>query len=181
MFHVEPSDSYHNMKKYFLAFTLVILSQTLTNAQGSMLPKDEEARALAVVTELFDAYRDGDSTRVSNTFTKDAVLQRAFKNKAGEYVLTAPDTHKKFVGYVGGGLDKLHDEQLWNSTVHVDQNLASIWTEYAFFLDKEFSHCGAENFLLQKINNEWKIFHLVDTRSVETCNVPETITMNSTK
>lgn len=169
------------MKGLFFLFISTLTLSTFVLAQGSMLPQDEEARVLAVVTELFDAYRAGDSARVSKTFTSTAILQRAFKNKAGEYIVTPADSFEKFVGYIGGGLDKLHDEQLWNSSVHIDQNLASVWTEYAFFLDKEFSHCGAENFLLQKIDNEWKIFHLVDTRAVDTCNVPEVITMNSTK
>lgn len=169
------------MKSLFFLFISTLASSTVVFAQGSMLPQDEEDKILAVVTELFDGYRAGDSARVRMTFTNSAILQRAFKNKAGEYIVTPADSFEKFIGYIGGGLDKLHDEQLWNTTVHVDQNLASVWTEYAFFLDKEFSHCGAENFLLQKINNEWKIFHLVDTRAVESCNVPEIITMNSTK
>ena len=162
-------------------FLLIIISQVSVLAQGSMLPKSDEEAVLAVVHELFDAYRAGDSTRVRKVFTKEATLQRAFINRTGEPIVSSPSSHDKFVGYVGGGLDKLHDERLWNTTVHIDQHLASVWTAYAFFLDKEFSHCGAENFLLQKIDGQWKIFHLVDTREVKPCNVPELITTEATK
>ena len=169
------------MKNLFLVVILLVSISTNIRAQGSMLPSSEEQAVLAVIQELFDAYRAGDSTRVRNTFTSTAVLQRAFVNRAGERVLTEPGSADKFVAYVGGGLDKLHDEQLWNTSVHVDQHLATVWTDFAFFLDKEFSHCGAENFLLQKIGDEWKIFHLVDTREVDACEVPEIIMNTATK
>jgi hypothetical protein len=169
------------MKKSFLIFFAIVGAIVNTHAQGSMLPSSDEQAVLAVIQELFDAYRDGDSTRVRSTFTSTAVMQRAFVNRAGERVLTEPSSADKFVGYVGGGLDKLHDEQLWNTSVHVDQHLATVWTDFAFFLDKEFSHCGAENFLLHKIGDDWKIFHLVDTREVDACNVPEAIMDAATK
>lgn len=160
---------------------LILLVPQINFAQGSLMPDSEEKAVLAVVEELFNAYREGDSTRVRAVFTNEAVMQRAFVNRAGEKVVTEPTSIDRFVSYVGGGLDKLHDERLWNTSVHIDQHLASVWTDFAFFLEKEFSHCGAENFLLRKIDGSWKIFHLVDTREVDNCQVPEMIMNDATK
>jgi hypothetical protein len=170
-----------NMKVILNSFAIIVISHLSLLAQGSLLPQSDEEAILAVVHELFDAYRAGDSARVSRVFAKEAVMQRAFTNRAGERVVTSPTSIATFVGYIGGGLTKLHDERLWNTVVHIDQHLASVWTEYAFFLDKVFTHCGAENFLLEKVDGQWKIFHLIDTRKVQTCVVPELITVNATK
>lgn len=144
-------------------------------SQQSMLPKSDDEQIKAVITELFDGYRAGDSLRVKNTFAENAVLQTAFYDKTANSQLSQPMPVSKFTGYIGGGLSKVHDERLWDLKIQVDNNLASAWTNYAFYLDNEFLHCGAENFLLIKKNGTWKIFHLVDTRQQTGCKVPESV------
>jgi len=50
--------------------------------------------------------------------------------------------------------------------------VAQVWTEYAFYLNKEFSHCGIDAFQLVK-DKEWKIIHLIDTRKKMNCEKPK--------
>lgn len=140
-----------------------------------MLPTNDEQLVKDVINELFDGYKAGDSLRVKNTFTKDATLQSTYYNKKGISTLSPAKSINGFIKYIGGGLAKEHDERLWNTTIQIDKNLASVWTQYAFYLDGEFSHCGSENFLLVKKDQQWKIFHLVDTRQKEECKIPESI------
>lgn len=163
------------MKSLILISLSVILSTFSALAQQSMLPVNDAEQVKNIITELFDGYRAGDSLRVKNTFTSNAMLQTAFYNKAGESQLSKPSPVSKFTAYIGGGFEEEHDERLWNIEVKVDNNLATVWTKYAFYLGGEFSHCGAENFLLLKENSQWKIFHLVDTRQKSNCEIPNKV------
>lgn len=163
------------MRKIVFTFFLAVLSIPALYAQDSMLPQSDERQVEAVINELFNGYKAGDSLRVKNTFTENATLQTAFYNKEGQSQLSEPMPLSKFLAYIGAGLEKEHDERLWNLTIHIDNNLASAWTNYAFYLDGQFLHCGAENFLLTKTSEGWRIFHLVDTRQQTGCKVPEQV------
>ncbi len=103
------------------------------------------------------------------------MLQTAYFDKSGKSQLSESSPVSKFISYVGGGFEKKHDEQLWDIEVKIDNNLATVCAKYAFYLNGYFSHCGAENFLLLKKNNQWKIFHLVDTKQQSDCKIPDSI------
>lgn len=159
-----------------LRTTLILLITVFSaSAQQSMLPVSDTELVKSVITELFNGYRAGDSLRVKNTFTDNAMLQTAYFDKTGTSQLSKPSPVSKFIAYVGAGFEKEHDEQLWDIEIKIDNNLATVWCKYAFYLDGNFSHCGAENFLLIKKSNGWKIFHLVDTRQQTNCKIPDSI------
>ena len=138
----------------------------------------EQEVVMATILELFDGYRAADSSRVRAVFTENASLMRVGE-KDGEPHLSGGSIDS-FVNYVGSGLDKLHDEPVWDYKVHIDQNLASVWTKYAFYLDGQFHHCGAESFQLFKSKEGWKIFLLVDT-SHDECDIPDYVRVKSEK
>lgn len=129
----------------------------------------EETIIKNVILELFDGYRAGDSARVAATFTSTAILQSVGKNKEGKVELAEPLPVQKFLDYIGGGFSEVHDERLWETQVFYDELMATVWTKYAFFLGNNFHHCGTETFHLRKVNGDWKIFYLVDTRQLEDC------------
>ncbi|MCB0496820.1 MAG: nuclear transport factor 2 family protein [Cyclobacteriaceae bacterium] len=163
------------MKKKLFAYFLLFFGSFAAFCQSSLVPSSEEQKIERVIREVFDGYKAGDSTRVGDLFTKDAVLQTAFYNKEGKSQLSELMPVSKFLSYIGSGLQKVHDERIWNLSVKVDNNLASAWTNYAFYLNGQFLHCGAENFLLIQTSEGWKIFHLVDTRQQTGCSVPDFI------
>lgn len=165
------------MRKFVFTYLAILLSTSLINlhAQSSMLPPSEEKQIESVIGELFGSYRAGDSLRVKNIFTSDATMQTAFYTKEGHSQISKPMPISKLLAYIGAGLEQEHDERLWNLSINIDNNLASAWTNYAFYLDGKFLHCGAESFLLTKTATGWKIFHLVDTRQQTGCKVPEQV------
>jgi hypothetical protein len=163
------------MKDKLLTFIFLIFFSFTSLAQQSMLPPNDEVLVKNTIIELFDGYRDGDSLRVKNSFTYNATMQTAYFDKSGQSQLSKATSISNFVSYIGSGLDKEHDERIWDIEVKIDNNLATVWAKYAFYLDGSFSHCGAENFLLLKQNNQWKIFHLVDTRQKADCTIPDSI------
>jgi len=52
----------------------------------------------------------------------------------------------------------------------IDSQLASVWTDYKFYIGDKFSHCGVNSFQLVKLNDGWKIVYIIDTRRKEGCN-----------
>ena len=134
----------------------------------------EQKEVLGVIEELFDGYREGDSSKVSKTFLKEAMMQR-IQEKDGKTIVTESRSVQNWLNYIGSGLEKMHDEPIWDSVVQIDGGLANVWTKYAFYLDGEFSHCGVDSFTLVKTDLGWKIFHIVDTGRKEGCDIPTEI------
>lgn len=129
----------------------------------------------SVIQELFDGYRAGDSTRVRAVFTADAHAQTILTTTEGVDKLSDLTSIDNFIKYIGGGFEEVHDEKFWDMDINADNQLATVWTKYAFFLDEKFIHCGTETFLLRKEKSDWKIFYLVDTRQQTGCKLPAEI------
>ena len=156
--------------KFSALFILALLISIYVKAQ-----QQEKNKINSTIQELFDAYRAGDSARVAATFTSEASLQTVHKDKQGKVVLSEPMPVQKLLEYIGGGLSEVHDERLWDTQIFHDEYLATVWTKYAFYLGKKFIHCGTEAFQLRKVEGNWKIFYLVDTRQLENCKVPASV------
>jgi len=62
-----------------------------------------------------------------------------------------------------------YDERITFDLVKIDGELAMVWAPYKFYLGEKFSHCGVDAFQLVKINNNWKIQYLIDTRRRQGC------------
>lgn len=143
--------------------------QPVQARQDAQARQAEEEAVLSVVQRLFDAMRVADSAAVRAVFHPDAVLIGTEDPQGEASVSIRPIA--RFVRAVGGATGEW-DERWWEWRVRIDQNLASVWTEYAFYLDGEFSHCGVDAFLLGRDGTEWRIVSLADTRRREGCEDP---------
>lgn len=150
------------MSKVYLS-AILLLFTTSVFAQST----DEEAIE-AVVTTLFDGMRAGDSTMVASTFLNDAVMQTVQLNREGE-VVRSVGSLSGFKNAVGTPHPDVWDEQITSVDIRIDGNLASVWTPYKFFVGDQFSHCGVNSFQMVKLNNEWKITYIIDTRRRDNC------------
>lgn len=157
------------------AILLILTLSTAFVSFGQGKDSKREEKITIVIQELFDGYRAGDSTRVRAVFTADALAQTILTSTEGEDKISDVVSIDNFIKYIGGGLEEVHDEKLWDMEIHSDPQLATVWTKYAFFLGEKFTHCGTETFLLRKANNDWKIFYLVDTRQKTGCKLPAEI------
>jgi len=61
------------------------------------------------------------------------------------------------------------DERIIYDVIKIDGPLAIVWAPYKFYYKGVFSHCGVDSFQLVKINGEWKIQYLIDTRKKAGC------------
>ena len=75
-----------------------------------------------------------------------------------------------FLKAIGTPHPEVWNEKIWNTEIRIDDNLAQIWTDYAFYVDDRFSHCGVDAFqLVKETDGKWRIVHLIDTRRKEPC------------
>ncbi|WP_286232608.1 hypothetical protein [Thalassotalea sediminis] len=142
------------MKKITIALFLIFaMKQTFANDSQIVQP----------ITNMFDAMREHDGDKLLAQFTAGAMLERATK----EDTIEVSDL-QKFAEFVKQ-TPKYLDEHLLNIDVRTSDNLASVWTPYAFYLDEKLSHCGVNSFQLIKVNNKWKIQYLIDNTHQGNC------------
>ncbi|MBO6576892.1 MAG: nuclear transport factor 2 family protein [Rhodothermales bacterium] len=140
-----------------------------------LLPVTAQDRSVhevrAKIDQMFDGMRAGDSTAVRDVFAPGARLVSSGNRPDGTPVMQASDIDG-FVTAVGSPQDRAWNEKIWNVEIDVQDNLASAWMEYAFFLDEDFSHCGVNHFQFAR-NSEgaWKAIALADTRAREACDL----------
>lgn len=161
------------MKKLGLIIFLVgfIFFSLEIHAQDD-LKKDKQA-VEQVIIDLFDGMREADSAKVKALFDQDVQLYTSFTNKEGKDILKKGEL-APFLNAIGSPHDKIWDEKIWNTKVKVDKGIAQVWTDYAFYIGSDFSHCGIDAFHLTKdTSGKWKIVHLMDTRRKEGCIEPK--------
>ena len=101
--------------------------------------------------------------------TDDITLQSISKNNEGKTVLNKSEFNRFVTSIASIPKERNFKEKLIGFSIQVDGDMANAWTPYEFWIDNKFSHCGVNSFQLIKINNEWKIIYLVDTRRRDKC------------
>lgn len=137
------------MKKIFF-----LLISSFSFAQNT-----SEKEIVKPIETLFNAMKSADSLGVINAFSGSAIMQTFDKNQE-----IRTDKVEDFAKQVGASQAGDLDERFTISKVLVDGNMASVWVPYQFYYKGNFSHCGVNSFQLAKINNEWKIQYIIDTR-----------------
>lgn len=150
-------------------WTLALMIATAIGLPAPLAAQSPEESVLEIVTRLFDGMRAADSAAVRATFHESARLV-ATGGEGEDAVRFLPvDAFVRAVGNATGEWD----ERFWDPEVRIDGDLATVWTEYAFYLDGDFSHCGVDAFVLARTGEGWKIVSIADTRRTEGCDVPE--------
>jgi Putative lumazine-binding len=148
------------------AIVALVLCPPPVAAQASA---SESVAQMAVVNELFDAMRAGDSARVRAVFHPQlvsTVTSDVGRDGVARVRMTSVDG---FVKAMGTPHAEVYDERLFNPRVLIDGTLASVWVDYSFYLGTTFSHCGVDIFQLAKVGESWKIVALSDTRRTTGC------------
>jgi hypothetical protein len=142
------------MKKIFF-----LLISSFSFAQNT-----SEKEIIKPIENLFNAMKSTDSLGVKNAFSGSAIMQTFGKNQE-----IRTDKVEDFAKQVGASQAGDLDERFTISKILVDGNMASVWVPYQFYYKGNFSHCGVNSFQLAKINNEWKIQYIIDTRRKDNC------------
>jgi hypothetical protein len=122
----------------------------------------------ATINRFFEGMKMGDTTVIQSTMSEGVIFQTISKNKEGETVVKTENISAFFQSIAKVEKGAL-DERITFKSVEFDGPLASVWTPYQFYFKGQFVHCGANSFQLVKLNGEWKIQYLVDTRRKKGC------------
>ncbi|KQT33118.1 hypothetical protein ASG22_18020 [Chryseobacterium sp. Leaf405] len=115
------------------------------------------------IRNLFIAMKNVDPELLKTAFSDTAILQTITKDGVKN------EDIKEFITSISKMSKDDLDERITIDAIHIDGNLASVFTPYSFYFKGKFSHCGANSFQLIKQNGEWKIQYLIDTRRKENC------------
>lgn len=150
------------MKRFLFFLTLLSLFNLFAFAQTA------EDSVKATINRLFTAMKTSDSALLKTCFAEKCILQTIARNKEGK--LSIPDESvDDFARSISTQPKDALDEQIVFDVVKVDGPLAIAWTPYNFYYQGKFSHCGVNSFQLVRINGEWKIQYLIDTRRKSGC------------
>jgi len=119
------------------------------------------------INKLFTAMKNGDSKALLECFNDTAILQTVEERNGNVSVRT--EAIKEFADFVGTQKQGDADERITFDMVKTDGALAIAWTPYQFYYKGQFSHCGVDSYQLVRINGEWKIQYLIDTRRKTNC------------
>jgi hypothetical protein len=159
------------MKNSILLIIILLGTSILGFSQNATGEKEVEE----VIKRLFKGMELGDSAMVHSTFASSVTMATVYKDKTGAPQIRREDSIKGFLEAVGKPHTEILYEEIWDVEVKIDGDFAQAWCDYAFYVDKNFSHCGIDAFHFFKEKDGWKIFHLADTRRKTDCNIPENI------
>ena len=142
-------------------------------------PSADETAVVQVIKDLFDGMRAADSSSMRPLFHPSARLQTIYTSKAGEPVLKDA-TVQDWLNSVAAPHEEVYDEQIFTYRTEIDGRMATVWTEYTFYLGDQLSHCGVNALHLFNSDAGWKITQVRDTRRRSDCQQDPVRQINAT-
>ncbi len=163
--------------KFFVSYGMIRLLLPIVFALGmGRVLAQEEARVRIPIDNLFAGMAAGDSALARTAFADRVSLATIMKSKDGQSVIRHESSIADFMKAIGSAHAQPFNEPIWDVEIRIDGNFAQVWAKYAFYLGKQFSHCGVDAFhLFKNPQGDWKIFHLADTRQKEGCVIPKEV------
>ena len=146
----------------------ILIMLTMVFSSISLHAQSAEDSVKAAVNKLFEGMKNADASMVSSSFSDSAVLQTITKNKEGKTIVRNEQV-KAFAEFVSKQKKGAADEKINFETIKIDGPLAIAWTPYKFYYEGKFSHCGVNSFQLVRVDGQWKIQYLIDTRRRQGC------------
>ena len=148
--------------KYFLIVLTTVFTFLSAKAQTA------EDSVKAVINKMFTAMKTADGKLLKSTFSDSIVFQTIGRSRDGNLVVSN-ESPEEFIEQIGKAVPGTLDERIEFETVKTDGPLAIAWTPYTFYYNGQFSHCGVNSFQLVRLNGEWKVQYIIDTRRKTGC------------
>ena len=150
------------MFRIVLFLTFLLSGYTYAQSQST------EDSVKSAVNLLFEGMKNADPSLLKKAFSDSAILQTIGRNKEGK-IMIRNESIDAFAQAIGKSPKGALDERIQFETIKIDGPLAIVWTPYKFYYEGKFSHCGVNSFQLVRINGEWRIQYLIDTRRKDGC------------
>lgn len=152
--------------KKILSALLLFLATTEINAQTAGSSSEDSIRH--VVNNTFIAMKESDTILLKTCFTEGALLQTFAPGKGGKTTIVT-ETVSSFARSIASLPKGMADEQVEFERIQIDGHMAAVWAPFNLFLNGKFYSCGVNNIQLVRLNNEWKIQYILDTRRKDNC------------
>lgn len=133
---------------------------------GNVWSQEQEVKA--VIDKMFQSMYTGDTASLRKCFIPAAQLMSYTYDAHGNPRAKAETVSDFARGVSLVGEDEF-EEKITGWHFLIDDGIASVWTPYEFYFDGKFSHCGVNSFQLIKVQHQWKISLLTDTRRQTNC------------
>ena len=144
------------------------LTVLLTFCAVTCFGQSEEASVKSTVNRFFEGMRKGDSSFIKTALSPNAIFQTIIAKKDGSTIVETEEI-QKFITAVTQPHRQVYDERITFDAIKIDATLATVWAPYKFYVGESFSHCGVDAFQLVKLNGDWKIQYIIDTRRKDAC------------
>lgn len=104
-----------------------------------------------------------------SSLADSALLQTIAKDKITGIMMVKNEPIQNFIEQVSKMPIGAADERIVFDVIMTDGDLASVWTPYKFYYNGIFSHCGVNSFQMVRLNGQWKIQYIIDTRRKVGC------------
>lgn len=153
----------------FVACCLQSLSAQDKVSQSNQSNDAAKKAVVALIQQMFEGMKSGDSAKVSATFHPAAGLHTT-SLRDGKPTFRAEsinDFLKSIAAPKPAGI--VYDERILRYDVQIDDSFASVWTPYQFYIGDKLNHCGVNSFHCVLTDKGWKITHITDTRRKDGC------------
>jgi hypothetical protein len=150
------------MKRFAILLTFATAMYAGAKAQST------EDSVKAAVNRLFEGMKTADAALLKSAFADSSILQTIAHDKEGHFYIRN-EKLSDFADFVAKQKKGAADERIVFETIRIDGPLASVWTPYRFYYKGQLIHCGVNSFQLVRLNGEWKIQYLIDTRRKIKC------------
>jgi len=121
-----------------------------------------------VIDEMFTGMKEGDTLKVKSCFSETAFMQTFSRSKDGVVDITtqnASDFCKAIASMPRGAAE----EKVVYKDINVDGAMASVWAPFKLYFNGNFYSCGVNSIQMARLNGQWKIQYIIDTRRNDNC------------
>jgi len=122
---------------------------------------------MATVDQLFGALASKDRAALLGAVVSEGRATSAGVDEQGRPEVVSTDW-TTFADRLARSTEQLR-ERLVDPHVHVEGDIAMIWSRYEFERNGAFSHCGIDHFDLVRIEGRWRVLNLTWTRQTTGC------------
>ncbi|HYI48238.1 MAG TPA: nuclear transport factor 2 family protein [Allosphingosinicella sp.] len=151
------------MRQMFLTLLLLVAAAP---AVAQDAHERDRAAVLAAAQRLFDALAARDPAAVMAVVVQEGTIS-GHVTRDGTTRFFA-DRWQDWANGLREGSERL-EERMHNPRVRIRGNMASIWTEYSFYRDGRFSHCGIDLFDMAKVEGRWRVLNITFTVETQGC------------
>lgn len=122
-------------------------------------PRDE---VKLVVDSFIEALNTQDTKSLIKLMDRNIGFMTVFFD--GSKSILAAESVEMFIENIESTKEGSIKEELLNYKITASEALATVWSEYNFYVNGHLSHCGENAFQLYKSPKGWRIIQITDTR-----------------